>query len=166
MQVVRRFHAVARVFSLALSPDGRRLFATSNQSTGSPFGAPGSAVAIALDGKTPRVVARSERLTFPLGVALDAPTHTLFVTDEAIDAVYVLDDRSLRAKHAPLQTCRTPWKPFLDAESHRLYVPCARADKVDVFDAATLHRVAGAPFNTGGYPLAVTAWHSAGAVNR
>src|SRR5579862_618943 len=64
MEVLRRFHAVARIFSLTLSPDGTRLYGISNQSAGSPFAAPGSAVAIALDRTVPRVVARSAALTF------------------------------------------------------------------------------------------------------
>jgi DNA-binding beta-propeller fold protein YncE len=40
----------------------------------------------------------------------------------------------------------------------RLFVPCANADKVDVFDLRTLRRVNGAPFSTGGYPLSVAFW--------
>jgi DNA-binding beta-propeller fold protein YncE len=159
MRVRRRFRAVDRVFSLALSPDGARLYATSNQSAGSPFAAPGAVVAIDLRRPTPPVVARSADLTFPLGLALDAATSTLFVTDESLDVVDVLDARTLRAKHTPLATCKTPWKPTLDAGSHRLLVPCARANAVDVFDTATLRRVAGAPFATGSYPLAVSVWH-------
>jgi DNA-binding beta-propeller fold protein YncE len=159
MRVVRHFQAVARVFSLALSPDGRRLYASSNQSSSSLFAAPGSVVGIALDRRVPRVVVRSAPLTFPLGVVLDSTSNTLFVTDEAADTVDVLDATTLRAKHAPLPTCRTPWTPALDAHSHRLYIPCARADEIDVFDTRTLHRLDGAPFATGSYPLAVTVWH-------
>ena len=159
MRLIRKFHAVARIFSLALSPDGRRLYGISNQSAGSPFAAPGSAVAISLSGASPRIVARSHNLTFPLGVALDASTNTLFVTDESLDVVYVLDARTLREKRPPLTTCRTPWKPDLDATRHLLYVPCARADRVDVFETRSLRRVKSAPFATGGYPLAVAVWH-------
>jgi DNA-binding beta-propeller fold protein YncE len=157
MRVTRRFAAVARVFSLALSPDGSRLYAVSNQSTGSPFSAPGRVVTIALDAPAPHVVARSADLTFPIGIALDATTGRLFVTDEESDTIDVLDARTLRAVMPPLPTCRTPWKPTIDAR--RLYVPCARADAVDVVDLRTLHRVKGAPFATAGYPLAVTVWH-------
>lgn len=159
MRVLRRFHAVARVFSLALSADGRRLYAVSNQSAGSPFAAPGRVVAIALTGAHPHVVARSRPLAFPLGIALDSRRQTLFVTDEERDVVDVLDARTLRAKHAPLRTCRTPWKPTFDAVTGRLYIPCARANAVDVFQSQTLRRVPGAPFATGGYPLAVSIWH-------
>jgi DNA-binding beta-propeller fold protein YncE len=158
MRVVRRFHAIDRVFSLALSPGGDRLYAVSNQSTGSPFGAAGAVVAFAV-GDTPRRVARSADLTFPLGIALDARHGRLFVTDEAADAVDVLNARTLRAAHAALPTCRTPWKPAFDAADGRVYVPCARAGAVDVFDAATLRRIPGAPFRTGSYPLAVALWH-------
>lgn len=157
MRVVRRFPAVARVFSLALSADGTRLYAVSNQSAGSPFAAPGRVVAIALDRAVPRVVARSANLTFPIGIALDPASQRLFVTDEEDDTVDVLDARTLRPAAAPLSTCRTPWKPALDRG--RLYVPCARADAVDAYDARTLHRLRGAPFATAGYPLAVAVRH-------
>lgn len=158
MRVVQRFKAIARVFSLVLSPDGSILYAISNQSAGSPFGAPGAAVAIALR-PAPRIVARSGALTFPLGAALDPRSRTLFVTDESLDVVDVLDARTLRAKRAPLRTCHTPWKPAVDLAAGRLYVPCARSDAVDVFDTRSLRRVEGAPFATGSYPLAVAVWH-------
>ncbi|HEY6327196.1 MAG TPA: hypothetical protein VIW73_11860 [Candidatus Cybelea sp.] len=159
LRIVRRFAAVPRVFSLALSPDGTRLYAISNQSEGSPFAAPGAAVAIELGTPVPHVVARSARLAFPVGVALDPATHTLFVTDEQLGEVDVLDASTLRAKRAPLSTCGIPWKPYYDAPSARLYVPCAGADAVDAFDTRTLRRTAHAPFATGGYPLAVAVWH-------
>ena len=164
MHVVRRFRAVPRVFSLALSPDGLRLYAVSNQSAGSPFAAPGAVVAIDLRRSRPRVVARSGDLTFPIGEVLDARTGTLFVTDEELDAVDVLDARTLAAKRAPLPTCRTPWKPTIDSAG-RLFVPCARADRIDAFDSQTLRRLAHAPFATGGYPLAVAVWPGSRASN-
>ncbi|MBV8582410.1 MAG: hypothetical protein JO241_00320 [Candidatus Eremiobacteraeota bacterium] len=166
MRVRRRIAAVDRVFSLALSPDGRRLYAVSNQSADSPFAAPGSVVAIALDRKGTPVVARSAPLTFPVGIALDAPAHRLLVTDESADEIDVLDDRTLRAQRPAVATCHTPWKPTLDPVDRRLYVPCARADRVDVLDARTLARLPGAPFATGGYPLAVTVWHAPASANR
>ncbi|MBV8491082.1 MAG: hypothetical protein JO199_11190, partial [Candidatus Eremiobacteraeota bacterium] len=160
LATIRRFHAVDRVFSLELSPDGKTLFAISNQTMEPPLNAPGSAVAIAVGGNArPRVIAQSAQLTFPIGEALDAARRTLFVTDEDRNDIYVLDTRTLRPKRAPLPTCETPWKPTLDRGSDRLYVPCAKAGRVDVFDAATLRRVTGAPFVTGGYPLAVSVWH-------
>jgi DNA-binding beta-propeller fold protein YncE len=158
MRVIRRFRAIARIFSLALSTNGSRLYGVSNQSAGSPFAAPGAAVAIDLTRATPRIVARSGDLTFPLGAVLDASTDTLFVTDESLDVVDVLDAQTLRRKHSALPTCRTPWKPTLDPTRERLFVPCARDDAVDVFDTSTLQRVAGAPFQTGSYPLAVAVW--------
>ena len=164
MRLVQRFNAVARVFSLALSADGSRLFTVSNQSAGSPFGAPGAVVAFDLRRSPPRVVARSRNLTFPVGTVLDARSGTLFVTDEEADQVDVLDARTLAAKHAPLPTCRTPWKPALDAE-RRLFVPCARDDRIDAFDAATLRRLPHAPFATGSYPLAVAVWPGGRAAN-
>ncbi len=160
MREIRRFHAVARVFSLALSSHGAILYAVSNQSASSPFGAPGRVVAIALR-PHPHRIAASAPLTFPLGIALEQSRNRVFVTDESADVVDVLDARTLRAVHAPLRTCATPWKPLYDPRSARLYVPCARADAVDVFDTRTLRRVAGAPFSTAGYPLAVALWHRA-----
>jgi DNA-binding beta-propeller fold protein YncE len=161
MRRLRRFRAVDRVFSLALSSDGNLLYGISNQSASSLFDAPGSAIALATGDVRPRLVARSAHLTFPLGVALDSRTRTLFVTDESTAQVDVLDARTLREKHLPLQTCAIPWKPTLDDASERLYVPCAGANRIDAFDARTLQRVAGAPFATGSYPLAVAVWHPA-----
>ena len=157
--MLRRFPAVARVFSLALSPGGDRLYAISNQSADSPFAKPGAAIAISLDGAAPRVVARSADLAFPIGVALDARSATLFVSDEERREIDVLDARTLRAKRAPLRTCAIPWKLTVDEPSERLYVPCAGDNEIDVFDTRTLRRVAHAPFATGGYPLAVAVWH-------
>lgn len=161
MRLLRRIAAVNRVFSLALSADGSRIYAVSNQSATSPFAAAGSVVALALRGSRWRVVARSHDLTFPLGIALDSRTASLYVTDEELGQVYVLDARTLRSKRAPLQTCSTPWKPLFDAAEQRLYVPCAGADSVDAFETPGLHRVAHAPFVTGSYPLAIAAWRPA-----
>lgn len=161
MRILRRFRVVARVFSLALSADGNRLYGISNQSAGSPFAAPGSAVVMALNAKIPHLLARSAELTFPIGAALDESTETLFVTDEELNLVDVLDARTLRAKHAPLLSCRTPWQPGFDEAEHRLYIPCAGSNQVDVFDTRTLRRVPRAPFATGSYPLAVAVWHPA-----
>lgn len=158
MQIVRRFKVVNRIFSLVLSPDGTRLYGISNQSAGSPFAAPGSAVALVVRGARPHIVARSADLEFPLGAALDAARQTLFVSDEGSSEIDVLDARTLRPKSTPLRTCGTPWKPFFDLQSARLYVPCAGSDAIDVFDARTLRRIRDAPFRTGGYPLAVAAW--------
>ncbi len=161
---LRRFKAIPRVFSLALSIDRSRLYAVSNQSLTSPFGSAGSAIVIDVSGDVPRILARSTPMTFPLGVAVDDAHHRVFVTDEHDDDVYVLNARSLEPVHAPLPTCRTPWKPRLDGGT--LYIPCARSNNVDVVDAATLKRVAGAPFATGGYPLAVAVWHPPAFVKR
>src|SRR6185312_5744513 len=152
----RRFKAVARVFCLALSPDGTRLYATSNQGVTTPFAAPGSAVAFDVR-STPRIVARSATLAFPIGIAVSDDAKTVFVTDEHDNSVDVLDAKTLAPRRAPLATCRTPWKPHID--DGRLYVPCARDGRVDVFDVASGKRVRGAPFQTGGYPLAVAVWH-------
>ncbi len=152
----RRIRAIDRVFSLALSPRGRRLYAVSNQSVTSPFASPGGVVALDVSGSASRIVARSAPLSFPIGIALDAANKRVFVTDEHDNAVDVLNPATLKAEHAPLHTCRVPWKPLVDRG--RLYVPCARSNQVDVFDTRTLQRVPGAPFATGGYPLAVAVW--------
>ena len=61
MRKIGKIPTVTRDFSLALSGDGRRLFVVSNQSLGSPFGAAGRVVAIALDAAGPRAVASSGR---------------------------------------------------------------------------------------------------------
>ena len=74
MVELRRFAVVARVFSLALSDDGSRLFAVSNQSLGSPFSAAGSVVAVDVGAGVPHIVARNAPLTFPIGIALDGNT--------------------------------------------------------------------------------------------
>ena len=155
MVELRRMHVVDRVFSLALSGDGSRLYAVSNQSVQSPFGAAGSVVSV--DVADGRIVARSAKLAFPVGIAADVQRDRLYVTDEDTDSVDILDARTLRAVHAPLRTCSTPWKPTLDRGL--LWIPCARSDQIDVIDTATLKRVTGAPFATGGYPLAVAIWH-------
>jgi DNA-binding beta-propeller fold protein YncE len=154
---LQRFFAVDRVFSLALAPDGTRLYAVSNTTAEPPLRNAGSVVAIALFPR-PRVVTRSAALTFPIGVALDARAHRLFVSDEATAQIDVLDARTLRPAHAPLATCAIPWKLRFEAPSERLYVPCAGANAVDVFDTRRWRRVAGAPFATGGYPLAIALW--------
>jgi len=64
MRVIGKISTVARDFSLALSADGSRLYVVSNQSLGSPFGAAGRVVAIALDAAKPHAVAISAALEF------------------------------------------------------------------------------------------------------
>ncbi len=155
MRVIDRIPKIPRAFALALSADGRRLYAVSNQGVSTLFGAAGSVSEILLDRQRPRVRLRSAPLAFPIGIALDDVHHELFVTDEQANEIDVLDANTLRARHAPLQTCSIPWKPLFDPQSARLYIPCAGSDEIDVFDARTLRRVPGAPFETGGYPLAV-----------
>jgi DNA-binding beta-propeller fold protein YncE len=157
LRVRERFYAVNRVFSLALTPDGSRLYAVSNSTAEPPLRNAGSVVAIALFPK-PRVVTRSAPLTFPVGIALDVRAHRLFISDEATAQIDVLDARTLRPINAPLRTCAIPWKLTLDAPSERLYVPCAGNNAVDVFDMRRMRRVARAPFATGGYPLAIAVW--------
>jgi DNA-binding beta-propeller fold protein YncE len=153
MRVVRRYASVPRTFGIALDDKAQHLFVVSNMSPSMPGN--GGHVA-AIDVRSGRIIANSARLPFPLGVAYDAPRKRIFVTDEASDRVYILDSRSLRKIRAPLETCRTPWRPRI--AGIRLYVPCARGNQVDVFDVRTLRRVPHAPFSTGGFPLSVAQW--------
>lgn len=155
MKVLRKIHSVERTFGIAVDAKARRLYVVSNNSPGMRRGG-GFVAAIDLGKPKAPIVARSANLTFPLGAAFDPRSRRLFVTDEAANRVYVLDSRTLRAVHAPLATCRTPWRPLIAA--NRLYVPCARANRVDVYELPSLRRVAGAPFATGGFPLGVAAW--------
>lgn len=155
MRVIRRIRSVERTFGLALDAKAQRLFVVANTSPSMPSRG-GYAAAIDLRSAHPHVFMRSARMVFPIGAAVDISANRLFVTDEAKNAVYVLSTRTLHAIHAPLRTCDTPWRPRVSG--NRLYVPCANADKIDVFDLRTLHRVAGAPFATGGFPLSVALW--------
>ncbi len=156
MRVLRKITAPERPFGVALDERSRRLYVVSNVSPSMTAGG-GYVAAIALDRPSAPVVARSPHLKFPLGAAFDPRTKRVFVTDEADNVVYVLNAATLRPARAPLRTCGTPWRPSVSGG--RLYVPCAREDRVDVFSLATLSRVRGAPFPTGGYPLSVATWH-------
>lgn len=155
MRVTRTIKSVERTFGLALDPQTRRLFVVSNTSPSMPSRG-GFVAAVDLKSAVPHIVMRSARMVFPIGADIDIKTSRLFVTDEAKNAVYVLSTRTLHDVHAPLRTCDTPWRPRIAAG--RLYVPCASANEVDVFDLRTLHRIAGAPFKTGGFPLSVALW--------
>jgi len=154
LEPIARIWVGSRVFSLALDADGSHLYAVRN---GGMQNDDGDVVEIATKPRL-HIVARSGLLDLPLGLALDQSAHRLFVTDEAADRIYILDPTTLRAIHAPLKTCHTPWGPAFDAPSDRLYVPCARDDRLDIFNASTLARVPGAPIHTAGYPLAVAVW--------
>lgn len=158
MRIIGHVFGIPRAFGLALSGNGNRLYAISNEGPQTMFGAWGGVSEIAVGARGLRVIARSAGLTFPVGIALDDAAHRLFVTDEQTDEIYVLDARTLAQLHAPLRTCSVPWKPTFDPRTARLYVPCAGSDEVDVIDTRTLSRVLGAPFHTGGYPLAVSLW--------
>lgn len=157
MRPVRRITSVNRTFGIALDARNQRLFVVSNASKSMP-GGPGYVAAIDLRPARAPIVQRSARMTFPLGVALDAVRQTLFVTDEGTGIVYVLDARTLAPRHPPLRTCQVPWRPYYDARSDRLYVPCARSNAIDVFRGGSLRRIRGAPFRTGGFPLSVSTW--------
>jgi DNA-binding beta-propeller fold protein YncE len=157
MKVTRRIHSVERTFGIALDSRQQRLYVVSNTSPSMRSGR-GFIAAIDLRRAQAPIVNRSSRMVFPLGVTFDNARNRVYVTDEASDEVYILNARTLRALRPPLVTCRTPWRPTLVRE--RLYVPCARSNKIDVFDARTLSRIKGAPFATGGFPLSVATWAS------
>jgi DNA-binding beta-propeller fold protein YncE len=155
MRVVKTIRSVERTFGIALDTKAQRLFVVSNTSPSMPQRS-GYVAAIDLDDKQPRIELRSARMIFPLGAVVDQHANRLFVTDEVKNGVFVLSTKTLRPLRAPLQTCDTPWRPRI--ERGRLYVPCAQANEVDVFDLRTLRRVHGAPFRTGGFPLGVALW--------
>lgn len=153
LAIRRRLVSVPRTFGIALDARRRRLFVVSNQNVGMAGG--GFVATIDLNAPRGRLVARSARLAFPLGAAFDPRTDTLFVSDEDTAQVYVLDARTLRPRRSPLQACAVPWRPHLDVVRRRLFVPCAHADRVAVFDVDRLHAVRGSPFATGRNPLGV-----------
>lgn len=152
MQLVDRIPAVPRTFGIALDSLRHRIFAVSNRS--GTMNAGGSGYVASIDTLTHRQLARSKDMRFPLGAAFDRRTNSLFVTDEDRDWVAVLNADTLREKHRPLHACAVPWRPFLDERRRRLYVPCARANEIAVYDVDRL-TAAGAPFTTGRYPLGV-----------
>jgi DNA-binding beta-propeller fold protein YncE len=157
LRVRWRLFVTDRIFSLAISPGGMRLYAVANATVASPLRQSGGVFAVALF-PAPHVVARSAPLDFPIGIALDPAAHRLFVSDEARGEIDVLDARSLRPVHAAVKTCAVPWKLTFDAPSERLYVPCAGDNAVDAIDVRRLRRIHGAPFATGGYPLSIAVW--------
>lgn len=151
LKPVHRIKTGPRPFGLALDAQDKRLFVVSNASN-----APGGYVAAYdVHGGKDRLIARSPRFVFPLGVVYDSTHHRIFVTDEAANVVYVLDSRTLASVHAPLITCSTPWRPSIDLRRGRLYVPCARANRVAVYSLRSLRQLAGSPFATGGFPLSI-----------
>ncbi len=155
MTVMRTIRAVDRAFGLALDGRAQRLYVVANVSPTMRTGG-GFVAAIDLRRREAPIVGKSAAMTFPLGVALDSQRQHLFVTDEGSDVVYVLNPRTLKPVRTALSTCRTPWRPRIYGE--RLYVPCARANQIDVFDLRTLRRTPHAPFATGGFPLSVALW--------
>ncbi len=159
LTVRRTFAAVPRVFGIALSSNGKTLYAVANQSRTSPFSASGYVAAFDVAGRSPHMLTRSRPLTFPIGVVADSRHGRIFVTDEEQNSIDVLNANSLRPMRPPIATCKTPWKPSI--MTHRLYIPCARSNAIDVIALSSLRRVRGAPFATAGYPLAVHLWSHA-----
>ncbi len=153
LQLLREVRSVPRTFGMALDAVHRLLFVVSNQNVGMAGG--GYVAAIDLRRSSGQIIARSAKFPFPIGIAFEPRHNTLFVTDEDAAQVYVLDAHTLRARHPPLRACAVPWRPHLDAASRRLFVPCARANRIAVFDVDRLRAVNGSPFATGRYPLSV-----------
>ncbi|MBV8726393.1 MAG: hypothetical protein JO233_01300 [Candidatus Eremiobacteraeota bacterium] len=151
LRIVRRLRSVPRTLGMALDTSHHRLFVVSNQNVGMA----GGGYVATIDLASTKIVARSARFPFPIGIAFDPRRNTLFVTDEDAGQIYVLDAGTLHGRHPPLPACAVPWRPHLDAASRRLFVPCARANRVAVFDVDRLRPVAGSPFSTGRYPLSV-----------
>lgn len=150
--VVRRIHAVPRVFGIALDAAHARLYVVSNQD--SQMRKAGGYVA-AIDLRSGKIVAQSADLPFPIGAAYDPGTAQLFVTDEDTGNLYALDGMTLASRHAPLHACEVPWRPHMEISSHRLFVPCTRANEIVVVDTRTMRQAPGSPFATGRYPLGV-----------
>ncbi|MBV8246088.1 MAG: hypothetical protein JOZ38_09230 [Candidatus Eremiobacteraeota bacterium] len=153
MRILRRFHTLPRPFGLALDGPRRTLAVVSNENAEMPER--GGYVATYRLDAAGSLLARSARLSFPVGIALDASRQRYFVTDEDDGVVYVLDERTLKPRHAPLRACGVPWMPHVDAATQRLLVPCARTNAIAVFDLQTLRQISGSPFPTGRYPLSV-----------
>ena len=153
MRVVRKLKSVPRTFGLALGED-RAAFSLSQSSPSMPGG--GGRVA-AIDLNTGRIVAKSARLQFPLGVAYDAPRKRIFVTDEAADRIDVLDALTLHAVHPALSTCR-------DALARRGSPPdvCSCPARAAIAWTSSICKRSGAsPMRRslpGGFPLGVALW--------
>lgn len=154
MQPVRRLHSVPRTFGIALDEQARNLFVVSNQNERMRHGG-GYVARIDLSTARGRIAAHSKNLPFPVGIAYDAKTHRVFTTDEDLGSVSVFNANTLVQAHRALQACNLPWRPHVDERLRRLYVPCAKANAVAVFDLDTLRQLPGSPFPTGTYPLGV-----------
>ena len=154
MEPVARIASVPRTFGIALDDDARNLFVVSNQNR---HMRPGGGYLARIDLRTQqgRIAARSGNMPFPVGVAYDAKTNAVFVADEDSDQVYVLDAQTLAPRHAPLKACALPWRPHIDERQRRLYVPCAKANRIAAYNLDTLSQLRGSPFATGNYPLGV-----------
>ncbi|MFN2529476.1 MAG: YncE family protein [Candidatus Baltobacteraceae bacterium] len=151
---VRRIKSVERTFGLALDSGGHTLFVVSNQNQQMRRGG-GYIARIDLRPAAGRITARSPNIPFPVGVAYDPKASRVFATDENSGKIYVLDAVTLKQRHRPITSCALPWRPRIDARRRRLYVPCARANEIAVYNLDTLRAVPGSPFATGNYPLGV-----------
>jgi DNA-binding beta-propeller fold protein YncE len=104
--------------------------------------------------RTGASVSTGSKDALPIGVAVDEKAGRVFVTNEGDSNVVVF---TLPALHriATMSTGKWPWTPHLDQSAHRLYVPSAHDDVVDIFDTRALRRV-GQPLQTCAYPTNLT----------
>ncbi len=100
-----------------------------------------------------QVVRTGSQNALPLGVAVDPRARRLFVTNEGDATIAVFALPAVR-QIATMPTGPTPWIPTIEPERHRLYVPIARANSVQVFDTRRLRPV-GPAVTTCGYPTAI-----------
>ncbi|MGJ8514236.1 YncE family protein [Carnimonas bestiolae] len=116
---------------LAVSPDGKRLFAT----------AMGSDEVLTLDAHGKVLKRFSSGGKGPLNVAYDAKGGRLFVVNSRDNSLAVLDSQSGK----PIYTYPTSGMPIsvaYDADHQRLYVANRKGGDVDVIDSTTYQRIA------------------------
>lgn len=147
--VLRRDHRLTRTgmtrtgnrpFGIAVDPAARLVFVADNDTTtvSGPGSRPGlERFALPSLRRVGTVISTGSPTSLPLGVAVDAPLHRLFVVNEGDADVVVFAVPSMR-RLAVLSTGLTPWLPALDGSAHRLFVPNARSNSVDVFDTKQL----------------------------
>lgn len=83
------------------------------------------------------VMSTGSATSLPLGVAVDSALGRVFVVNEGDADVMVYDSASMR-QIASMPTGLTPWLATIDARRHRLYVPNARGNSINVYDTKTL----------------------------
>ncbi|MDQ6780473.1 MAG: SMP-30/gluconolactonase/LRE family protein [Candidatus Eremiobacteraeota bacterium] len=86
------------------------------------------------------VMSTGSATSLPLGVAVDSALGRVFVVNEGDGDVVAYDTPSMRQR-ARMPTGLTPWLPTIDTIRHRLYVPNARGNSINVYDTKTLRPV-------------------------